>query len=589
MMNIEADMVFEASWEVVNKCGGIHTVISTKASLMQAYYDNYFLIGPLKSESPLFIKQKPTEPLARIFASLASVGIRCEYGSWDIQGRPATILIDASVLLGDINSIKGKFWNSFGVDSINAAYDFDEPMAWACGVGMFLEQARIVFSDSKILAHFHEWLAGGAILYLKDKQVNIPTVFTTHATMLGRSLSGHNTNLFDQLGNFNPDDEARRMGVMEKFSTERACAQNATIFTTVSDATAKEAEFILGRKPLVTPNGLPLDNFPTFEDASFQHVMNKKKLYSYIIAHFFPYYTFDLTKSLLFYYGGRYEYHNKGMDVTIDALATLNHELKESGSKKTIVMFFFIATGSDGPKRELYENKERLRALTSSVQERSDYIIQRLVLDVLMDDVEIEIMPQHFVDELRREFRYIKRAGDPPLCTHKLQNEDADPVVAQCKRVGLLNRDEDRVKIVMVPAYLDGSDGLFDMDYYEAVSGCHLGIFPSYYEPWGYTPLESLAYGVPAVTSTTSGFGQYIQNKIVAKNKGLYLVDTTKDYTSLVHQLFSTLNLFAHLDKSNRVSCKINAHALATFADWRQLIRMYLEAHNKAMRNETNS
>lgn len=587
-MNTIADMVFETSWEVCNKCGGIYTVITSKLSLMQAQYDNYYLIGPLFETLPNdFIQHEPPAPLSRVFAELEAQGIHCVYGTWDIMSKPNTILINAKSLFSQINDIKGYLWRNFGIDSLSAAYDFNEPLAWSWGVGKFLELVSKQFPEDKIVGHFHEWLSGFAALYLKDKNSSVATVFTTHATMLGRTLSSKNTNLFEMLDSINPEQEAKNNGVMDKFSTERACALNADVFTTVSEITAKECEAFFGRKPDVLPNGLAIDQFPTFEETSLKHRHFKKKIQQFIMSHFFPYQTFDLDKTKLFYFGGRYEFENKGIDVTLEALSKLNTHLKETGSQTTVIMFFLMAMHSNGPKGELLENKSLVQGLSSRVQEHADYFLKRVILDVLTDDsVHIDVLPPAYVKRLRRDFSFVKRTGNPLLCTHNI-DEGNDPLIKKCHDLHLTNNPDDRVKIVYIPAYLTGGDGLLNMEYYEMVSGCHLGIFPSYYEPWGYTPLESIAFGVPAITTNTAGFGQYMRDKVVGNHKGLFILDRQQEWSGVIQDLYDLFHTFVHFNKSTRVACKMNAHALSTFADWRQLIRNYLAAHNKAIQEKT--
>lgn len=579
-------MVFEASWEVCNKCGGIHTVVTTKVPLMQAHYNTYTLVGPLFDELPSdFLEQRPPEPFARVFANLAQKGIRCVYGTWDILGSPNTVLIDARSLANNLDEIKTDLFLKYGVESLGSSWDFNEPLMWSIGVGMFLEESQHQFPRSTIVGHFHEWLSGFGLLHLKSKNSKVATVFTTHATMLGRSLASRGKDSYTSLNSVDPREAAKEVGVLEKFTTERACALNAGVFTTVSDITANEAKTIFGREPRVLPNGLPIDLYPTFEQTSNKHTESKKKLKSFVMGHFFPYQTFDLDNTLFYYSSGRYEFENKGLDITIDALGRLNKRMKDEVSSKTIVMFFFLAMNSLGPKRELLENKMHLEDLEDDIKEQEDFFTQQIILDVIAGDkTKIDVVPKQFLSTQRRKFRYLRRLGEPPIATHNLHvNEDDDPIIKNCRRVGLLNRSNDRVKVVFIPAYLQGSDGLLNMEYYDAIVGCHLGIFPSYYEPWGYTPLESIAYGVPAITSNTAGFAQFVYDKIIGKHKGLYIVDRSKSREEEVTELFNFLEDFSQNNVSSRVSCKMNAHSLASYADWRQLVRFYICAHNEAL------
>lgn len=585
-MKTKADMVFEASWEVCNKCGGIHTVVTSKVPLMQSYYNTYTLIGPLFDKLPTdFIESRPPEPFARVFSELSHKGIRFVYGTWDILGSPNVLLVDARSLSSDLDSIKTDLYNNFGVESLGSSWDFNEPMLWSIGVGMFLEGIQGQFPHNKIVGHFHEWLSGFALLYLKSKNSKVASVFTTHATMLGRSLASRGMASYNSIGTVDPHQAAKDVGVLEKFTTERACALNASVFSTVSDITAKEANTIFGRMPSVLPNGLPMELYPTFEQTSYDHKESKKKLKHFVMSHFFPYNTFDLDDTLFYYSSGRYEFENKGLDITIDALGRLNNQLKDACSSQTIVMFFFVAMDSLGPKRELLENKMHIEDLEDDIVDLSDYFNQQIILDVIMGDKsKIEVVPKEFISSQRRKFKSIKRTGNPPLCTHNLSfDESKDPIISHCTNAGLLNRADDRVKVVFLPAYLEGRDGLLNMDYYETIVGCHLGILPSYYEPWGYTPLESIAYGVPAITSNTAGFAKWVEDKIPNKNKGLYIVDRSKSRDEEVSQLFSFLDTFAQNNVSTRVACKMNARSLASYADWKDLIKFYICAHNEAL------
>ncbi|MFW6378443.1 MAG: glycosyltransferase [Nanoarchaeota archaeon] len=593
-MESKADMVCEVSWEVTNKCGGIYTVVSSKAKLMQAHYDTYYFIGPLFDRLPdEFIPSRPPESLSRIFDRLSKKGIRCEYGYWDIDGNPSTILIDSRVLFEHVNDIKEGLWDSYSVDSLLAGYDFDEPLIWSWGVGMFLEELEAEFSDKMIVGHFHEWMSGLAMMHLNNISSCIATVFTTHATMLGRSLSARGTWLFDVLDTIDPGQEAKAVGISEKFTTERACAHLADVFSTVSSSTAVEATHILGREPIVLPNGLPLEKYPTFEQASTDHTRNKRVVQDYLMAHFFPYidpetgndHIFDFNDTVLFYTSGRYEFENKGLDVTIDALGKLNDRLKDEGAKKDVIVFFLVAVDSQGPKAELLENKNYIDELSSRITDQTDLFVRRFVMNVLSrDDLDVKPMPDDFLDKLKREYWSIKRRRNPPLTTHII-DEDHDAIVNACRRNGLVNDSADKVKIVFVPAYLNGRDGLLNMEYYDVVSACHLGIFPSYYEPWGYTPLESIAHGVPAVTTDLAGFGQYMRDKAVDENAGLHIIKRSQNKDDVVSELYDVFRSFYDLDTPRRVNQKINAHALATYADWRQLVRHYFDAHTLALKN----
>ena len=292
MIKANADILFEVSWEVCNKVGGIYTVVKSKVALMQKYYKNYIIIGPyVEAKARTDFEELPQpEEIKSIFDILEKEGITCYYGKWTLKEEPTSILIDFSKLVEKKDEIKKELWENFKIDSLSAQWDFDEPIIWCKAVARFLEEYANN-NKSKIAAHFHEWMAGSALLHLKKAKAKIATVFTTHATMLGRAIAGSGQDLYGMLDNMNPEEKAYESGVQDKFTTERACAQNTDIFTTVSEITGLEAEKILGRKPeVLVLNGLDTSQFPTVEEFSVKHVTCRKKIREFLTYHFFPYY-----------------------------------------------------------------------------------------------------------------------------------------------------------------------------------------------------------------------------------------------------------------------------------------------------------
>jgi glycogen synthase len=584
-MNTNADMLFEVSWEITNKCGGIYTVITSKSNLMKKYYTSYFTIGPLFDKLPIdFTKEDTPSELSQIFAELSNQGIRCVYGTWNISGTPKTILVDARASYSNLDNVKKTLWDLYGVDTLNCAYDFNEPMLWSWAVGILLQKIGERNQGKKIVAHLHEWLAGFALLYLKMVKSSIRTVFTTHATMLGRTIVQNNEKLYEIMKFINPIEKARSLGIIDKFSTEKACALNSTIFTTVSDFTADECELFFGRKPDVLPNGLSVDEFPNFEQASFNHIVAKQKLKKIVKSYFYPYYLFDLDNTSFFYFGGRYEFLTKGLNVLPIALGKLNNYLKHSSSNKTIVVFLFVAMRSKGIKREVLENKNNFKEINDFLETVSKSIGDKL-LHACMEGKEPENLL--LTDEeniLKIKSFKLKREGLPPLCTHTLPyDENNDALLNELRKNDLFNRAEDKVKVLMVPEYVDGSDGLFDMPYYNIINACHLGLFPSYYEPWGYTPLESMAMGVPAITTDQSGFGKFISGKLTSSHNGVFLYQWQRNLADTANAIFELMKNYALLETHARVACKMNAHKLTSVADWNNLIVNYIKAHNKAL------
>ena len=576
----EADTLFEISWEVCNKVGGIHTVIKSKLRYMQDRYDNYFLIGPLVArERNEFEETEPPREWKAIFNTLANQGMTCVYGTWMAPGQPTVILVDLSC---DVNQLRKEYWERHKIDSIRAGWDFDEPMCWATGAGMLIE-AYAQQTDERIVAHSHEWMAGFSTLYLKD---TVATVFTTHATMLGRTIAGTGHPLYDMLDDVQPEEWASRLKIEEKHTTEVACAHAADVFTTVSEVTAAEAEKLLGRAPdVLLYNGFHIEKFPTFEETSIKHYESKEVLKGVAAYLFFPNYQFSLEKTKFFYASGRYEFVNKGLDVTVEALARLNHRLQQEGSDQTIIMFFWIIDQSNnGIRKTVLERKNLFSNVQNYVTWHTKPLIQKIVLDFLSGyrPGENDQFTSDFIKEMQANVRQPRIDEPAPVMTHEIP--DDDPLVKACVAHGLTNTEEDRVKVVISPGALDGSDGLLNLPYYDAVVGTHLGIFASQYEPWGYTPLESAVVGVPAVTTDFAGFGRYIQTCYRGERPGIEVLRRKgMSREEIVENLAQYLYTFVHLSAQDRVREGFAAKTLANSCGWEQFGPRYIEAHNRAL------
>jgi len=594
------DYLFEVSWEVCNKVGGINTVIKSKIPEMQRYYrDGYFLIGPYFQEKIVteFQERIPPEPFLRTFEKLKKVGIVCHYGKWLISSsqygyEPNTILIDFSGYVSNRNEIKTKFWEVFRIDSLNSDYhDYDEPIIWSTCFGVFLEEflKQKKLRNCKVLAHFHEWLSCGGLLYIKMKNLKVATVFTTHATVLGRTLAGNNVDLYNKLPELNPDEEAYRWYVHTKHQTEKVAAHVADVFTTVSEITAIESKYILGKEPdIIVYNGLNASKFPSIEEFSIRHRVNKEKIKEFLKYYFFPYYSFDLENTLFYFTTGRYEFHNKGFDILIEALGLLNKKLKDEKSKLTIVVFFWVPAATIRIKPELAISKVYYEDMKEMIDEHLEEIKQKLIFLLLSKKriTEKSLLGDEILMETKKKIKRFLREGNPALCTHDLVNEAIDPILQHCKKHGLLNREEDRVKVVFYPVYLHGLDGLLDLNYDDAVMGCHLGIFPSYYEPWGYTPAETASLGVASVTTDYSGFARYIRNTGDVKgDKGIFVIEMfNKTHEEKVRNLFECLYRYSKFSKKGRIENKIEAQRIAFLIDWKILIKNYIAAHELAVK-----
>jgi len=592
MTNPEADIVFEASWEVVNKVGGIYTVVKSKASIMTDYYKEYYLIGPYfpSKEYVDFEEKAPSEEIKKIFDKLKSEGIICHIGKWNIEGEPDTILIDFEALAEKKVQIKTDLWNDFKVDSYDSHFDFEEPIIWATAVGKLLEEFSNHYKNKKLVGHFHEWLAGTALLYLKKKECKIGTVFTTHATMLGRTLAGNGVDLYGVLNHINPHDEAYKYGVQDKYLIEKACAQNAEVFTTVSEIVGIEAEKILGRKPdILLLNGLDINKFPTVEEFSVKHVTCREKIREFLAFYFFPYYTFDLSKTILLFTCARYEFKNKGLDIFIKSLGKLNNRLKSEKSPITVAAFFWIPQDTHGIKIELLENKNFYRHIKNYVAYYSDKILSNIVYDLVSQkDISKEnLFSKEFLISTKQDILHFKRKGNAPMVTHNINDERNDPIIKNLLDNGLDNKEDDNVKAILHPIYLDGTDGLINLSYYDGMAGCHLGVFPSYYEPYGYTPLESAALGVPSMTTDLAGFGRFIQKHLKnTMDDGIFVIPRFNiSDEQATNNMADALYKFVIRDKRERAKNKLNAKELAGLADWNILAERYVESHNLSLKN----
>lgn len=591
MIKPTADILFEVSYEVCNKVGGIYTVLSSKAAIMKDAYPNYITIGPYyPDKARLSLEQLPCpKEYSDIFEELKQEGIDCIYGKWMVPGEPTAILIDPRSYMSRANDIKKSLWDVFGVDTLFCAYDFTEPMVWAWCAGKLIEKIEKKFASKKIVSHCHEWLAGFAILYLKMNKSGSGTIFTTHATMLGRAIAGSGDDLYSVLDNINPFDEAKKRGILDKFTTEKACAMNADVFTTVSEITGFEAEKILGRRPeILVLNGLDVEKFPTIEGTSIKHQENREAIRDFFAYYFFPYYPINLDESLTYFLLARPEFRNKGIDIYIKSLGQLNKKLKDDKSEKTIISLFFVPMDTHGIKTSILENKNAYQELKNQVKEQSELAKTKLVRDLATGKkIEIDsIFPKNFMMTVKNTLSsFTKKEENPPLCTHNITNEWNDEMLNALRREGLLNRKEDNVKVIVYPAYLSESDGILNMKYYDVVLGCHMGIFPSYYEPWGYTPLECAALGVPALTTDLAGFGRYIDKASEAKNGGIFVLKRfQKPEYEVINDFTNILYKFSRMKKSERVDQKVLAKELSLLADWSLLANNYIEAHNLSLK-----
>ncbi|MEA2037540.1 MAG: glycosyltransferase [Nanoarchaeota archaeon] len=585
----KADFLFEVSWEVCHQVGGIYTVIESKAArIYESYKEKYFLIGPYfeKEASVSFEKEQTPDKLKKVFTELRKESIICRFGKW-IMGstRINTILIDFSGYMKNLGDIKKQLQEDFGIDTTDSNEKFDESILWSITAGKLLEGIRKELKG-KIIAHFHEYMVGAGLLHLKKNKVKISTVFTTHATILGRKLASSGVSLYDVLKDIKPENEAKKLKIVSRYQLEKATAKHADIFTTVSDITALEARHLVGRKPdIILPNGLDISKFPKLEERAIKHNLFKKQIQEFVKVFFFPYYKFKIKKSLLYFIAGRYEFKNKGLDIHIKSLGQLNKKLMKEKDARTIIALIWVPSKVEEINPVVLQNKINYEGI-KNFMDRSLGELKEKMIDSIVKG-RFTTTKELFGDDLKYKMKKrmieFKKTGKPPILTHILANKN-DEILKALRKAGLNNSQKDKVKVIYYPIYLTGADGLIDLNYYDAIMACHLGVFPSYYEPWGYTPLETGALGVCSVTTDLSGFGKYIL-KAHKKEEGIYVLkrqnNTEKQSTS---ELTTLLYNYSKLNIEERVRLKLEAKHIAKSADWKYMVEFYIQAHNLALK-----
>lgn len=594
------NLFFEVSFEVGNKVGGIYTVISSKAEkMLEKYGDNYYTVGFYDhSKAQYEFINKDAGKLRPIFDNLEKEGIRCYYGFWNIPGKPRCILIDVKDFMHKSNDIKTLLWEQYKIDSINSDSWFEEPVVWSYAVGMLLERLKDNMQQPMV-AQFHEWMSGVALLYLNMKDVDVATVFTVHATMLGRSIASQGADLAEMIDDglkiktAIEKDVAYKYGVPAKHLTEIVCAKNCDVFTTVSKTTAREAEFILGRQPdMILPNGLDMKNYPAMEKLSYRHKIEKDRVLSFLSAYFEPYYNVNLNDPRIIMISGRYEYHNKGLDVFIDALGQLNERLKQESYDKNTFVFIAIPSDVRGENIEILENFSLYNELENHVDEILPEMKWQLIQSLTHGEYTHESLLRYVKDQYANNFKRLALAfksrenKDPPLCALKLNYpEEGDNIISRLKHNNLFNQEDSPVKVIFYPAYLSSADRLLSMDYNSMLIASSLTVFPSYYEPWGYTPVESAANGCISITTDLAGFGQYISEHMDAKkDRGIKILKRRgRKYRVIVSDLTEMMHDVTTMSEHEIIAQKHNAKQLSQLVGWDCLAENYFKAHDLAL------
>ena len=547
------DYLFEAGWEVCNKVGGIYTVLSTRANMLQkTYKDRIFFIGPdvwEEQESPWFREDKELFSSWRDFAAL-NQNLPIRIGRWKVPGEPIVFLVKFDAFFERKDDIYAEMWRDYGVDSIAAYGDYHEATMFAYAAGVVIESFyRFHHLEAEnVTAHFNEWMTGAGVLYIRKHIPRIATLFTTHATTVGRSIAGNNLPLYDHLQEYDGDQMAHRLNISAKHSIEKSAAHQADFFTTVSDITATECARLLTKQPdIVTPNGFEKDFVPKGSLYARARKKARKVLRNVAektMGHAVP------ADALFIATSGRYEYKNKGIDLFIDAL----HLLREKpGISKDVIAFIMVPGWVKGPREDLQERLSESKT------------------------PETEAAPT------------ASSSPESPFITHELVEPQHDRVINQIRHLGFGNSKEEKVKIIFVPSYLNGDDGIFNLSYYELLTGLDMTVFPSYYEPWGYTPHESIAFSIPTVTTTLAGFGVWAK-KEGDKEKGIsdgieVIHRSDENYMEVAEEIASLIHDLSLKSDEQRETLKQSASALADRADWAHFIRPYEEAYRKALHN----
>ena len=538
------DLLFETSWEVCNKVGGIYAVLSTKAKTLQKRYkDNLIFIGPdlwsAENPSPSFIEGKTSLAVWQHDTKLPS-GVKVRVGRWDVPGKPVAVLVTYDALYPYKNELYAEMWNRYGVDSLHAYGDYDESCMFAYAAALVIESI-VKWKDNpglNVVAHFDEWTTGMGLLHVKANLPQVATVFTTHATSIGRSICGNGKPLYDYMPGYFGDQMAGELNMQSKHSLEKAAAHAADAFTTVSEVTARECEQLLERRPLVTPNAFEQNYVPKGAAFTALRQAARKRMLKAASALTGEHYPDD---TMIVATSGRLEMRNKGIDVYLDALSSLRDALgRVTSLHRKVVAFVLVPAWMKSPRVDLVENLAARK-------------------------------PHRLFD---------------PVITHNLYNADSDPVYNRINALGIHNEPQDLVSVIDVPSYLNGNDGVFNMSYYDLLSGLDAAVFPSYYEPWGYTPLESAAFGVPTITTDLAGFGQWVLDNFGDDSdmSGVKVVHRTDgNYADTVQTVVSGLINLYMMEPKMMKTVRNGARKTSKAASWDNFINYYDNAYSQAL------
>ena len=590
--------LFEIAWEVCNQVGGIYTVIRSKVpSVIKKWgKENYCLIGPYFPDQAAAHFDPATDystPIGKAVLKLQERGFDIHYGQWIISGRPNVVLFNPYSVFDMLNEIKHFLWKDYHISLPGGDELLDKVAAFGYQVKEFFSYLNLSdLGKEHVIAHFHEWMAGIPIPGIRKDNLNIKIVFTTHATLLGRYLAMNDPKFYEHLPFYNWEVEAQKFNVKPIAEIERASAHGAHILTTVSEITGNECTYLLGRTPdMILPNGLNIVRFEALHQIQNQHVKIKDQIHDFVMGHFFQSYPFDLDKTLYFFTSGRYEFQNKGYDLTLEALARLNYKMQVANIDITVVTFFITRQPFYTINPEVLQAKAQIEDVWRVCEEIKEQVGKRLYTQITSAEgpyvfPDLTLMVDDYLRlKLRRNIQSWKTHKLPKVVTHTLKDDANDEILNFLRSSNLVNNRHDKVKIVYHPDFISTSNPLFRMDYNTFVRGCHLGIFPSMYEPWGYTPLECLASGLPSITSEVAGFGDYVVNNIPDHDeKGMYIVQRKdRNFFDIAEDLANMMFEFVQKSRRERIALRYKCEEASLYFDWSNLGKYYDKAYNAVL------
>lgn len=563
-------------------------MIRSKApAAVEALGTRYCLLGiynDLQCKTEVEMTEPEDPAMKAAVQALRDSGVETYFGRWLIDGYPKVVLFNIGSIYHKLGSMKNAFWNRTHIGIPDPDTESNDAVVLGYLVAQFIGEFRAKCDpELPIVAHFHEWQAGVGMVLLRTSNVAVATVFTTHATLLGRYLCAANVDFYNNLDRFEVDKEAGDRKIYHRYCLERAAANSAHVFTTVSHITNDEAEHLLKRRAeIVLPNGLNVVKYTALHEFQNLHAISKEKICNFVRGHFHGHLNFDLDKTLFFFSAGRYEYFNKGVDMYIESLARLNHLLKESGSSVTVVAFLIFPARTSNFNVESLKGQAVTKQLRDTVTDIQDKVGKRMYESCLGGSLPDgnTLLEADDIIKLKRCILGAKRPNLPAIVTHNMIEDSTDPILCHLRRAHLFNGPHDRVKVIFHPEFLSTISPLLPMDYSDFVRGCHLGVFPSYYEPWGYTPAECTVMGIPSASTNLSGFGRFMAEHVTDPTSyGIYLVDRRfKPAEESIQELTQYMFSFCNLSRRQRIIQRNRTERLSELLDWKSLHRYYNRA-----------